>query len=190
MAVAHLAAAGEPYSDMHPDADRVAALCGRATRTSSAGRLFDAVAAIAGVSMSSAFEGQAAMLLEALARGVEPEPAYPFELAGEDIVVAPMIRAIARDARNHVAPARIARRFHTTLVELIGHACAQLAHGEGLRDVVLSGGVFQNAILASEVPARLRSLGLIPHVHRRMPPNDGGLAFGQLAVAAAREGIA
>jgi len=188
VAVAHLAAAGESYADMHPDADRVAALLGRATRTSSAGRLFDAVAAIAGVAMSSAYEGQAAMQLEALARRVDPEGAYPFELSGEELVITPMIRAIAKDARKHVAKERIARRFHTTLVELIAHSCSQLARGEGLRDVVLSGGVFQNAILATEVPARLRAVGLVPHVHRRMPPNDGGLAFGQLAVAAAREG--
>jgi len=189
MAVAHLAAAGEAYADIHPDADKVAALLPRATRTSSAGRLFDAVAVLAGIVMGSQYEGQAAMMLEALARGAEPEPAYPFELAGDELVVAPMIRAIVRDARKHVAPARIARRFHTTLVEMIGNACAQLARGEGLRDVVLSGGVFQNAILATEVPAKLRALGLVPHVHRRMPPNDGGLAFGQLAVAAAREGV-
>ena len=86
----------------------------------------------------------------------------------------------------HVAPARIARRFHTTIVELAANACAQIARGEGLRDVVLSGGVFQNAILANELPTRLRALGLVPHVQRRVPPNDGGLAFGQLAVAAAR----
>lgn len=189
MAVAHLAAAGESYADVHPDADRAAALLGRATRTSSAGRLFDAVAAIAGVASSSGYDGQAAMQLEALARRAEPEAAYPFELNGEELVIAPMIRAIAKDVRKHVAKERIARRFHSTLVELIAHACSQLARGEGLRDVVLSGGCFQNMILATEVPARLRAVGLVPHVHRRMPPNDGGLAFGQLAVAAAREGV-
>jgi hydrogenase maturation protein HypF len=189
MAVAHLAAAGEAYSDIHPDAEKVGTLLGRSPQTSSAGRLFDAVAVIAGVAMSSAFEGQPAMLLEAAARGAGPEPAYPFELAGDELIVTPMIRAIVKDARMHAGQARIARRFHTTLVEMIAHACAQLARGEGLRDVVLSGGVFQNAILAAEVPARLRAMGLVPHVHRRMPPNDGGLAFGQLAVAAAREGV-
>lgn len=189
MAVSHLAAAGEPYADVHPDAERAAASLVRATQTSSAGRLIDAVTVIAGLAVSGAFPGHAGMLLEAAARGTAPEPAYPFELSNDEMVVAPMIRAIARDARMHVAPSRIARRFHTTLVEMIAHACAQLARGEGLRDVVLSGGVFQNAILATEVPARLRSMGLVPHVHRRMPTNDGGLAFGQLAVAAAREGL-
>jgi hydrogenase maturation protein HypF len=144
MAVAHLAAAGAPFSDVHADADNVASQLGRAAQTSSAGRLFDAVAVIAGVAMSSAFEGQPAMLLEAAARGAGAEPAYPFELAGDQLIVAPMIRAIVKDARMHAGQSRIARRFHTTLVEMIAHACAQLARGEGLRDVVLSGGVFQN----------------------------------------------
>jgi hydrogenase maturation protein HypF len=186
MAVSHLAAAGEPYADIAPDAERVAATLGRAVRTSSVGRLFDAVAALVGVAAHSVVEGQAAMQLEALARGTEPEGAYPFELAADELVVAPMIRAIVRDVRMHVAPARIARRFHTTIVELAANACAQIARGEGLRDVVLSGGVLQNAVLANELPVRLRALGLVPHVHRRVPPNDGGLAFGQLVVAAAR----
>jgi hydrogenase maturation protein HypF len=186
MAVSHLAAAGEPYADFAPDAERVAATLGRAMRTSSMGRLFDAVAALIGIATHSVFEGQAAMQLEALARTAGPEAAYPFELAADELVVAPMIRAISRDVRMHVAPARIARRFHTTVVELAANACAQIARGEGLRDVVLSGGVFQNAILGNELPARLRALGLVPHVQRRVPPNDGGLAFGQLAVAAAR----
>jgi hydrogenase maturation protein HypF len=187
MAVAYLVAAGEPYADVHPDAERVAGLVGRATQTSSIGRLFDAVAAIAGVVMNSTFEGQPAMLLETLARSVPAEPPYPFELSGDELVVVPMIRAIVRDVSRAVSPARIARRFHTTLVELTAHACAQLARGEGLRDVVLSGGVFQNVLLATELPARLRALGLVPHLQRRLPPGDGGLAFGQLAVAAARD---
>lgn len=189
MAIAHLSAAGESYDFVAPDgadAGRIAALCGRAQRTASVGRLLDAVAAIAGISSSSSFEGQAAMQLESLARTVAAEPAYPFELAGDELIVAPMIRAIARDAHKAVAPARIARRVYTTLVELAANACAQLARGEGLRDVVLSGGVFGSAILANELPARLRALGLVPHLQRRVPPNDGGLAFGQLAVAAAR----
>lgn len=191
MAIAHLCAAGESYDFVAPegaDADRIAALCGRAQRTASVGRLLDAVAAIAGIASSSSFEGQAAMQLESLARTVAAEPAYPFELAGDELIVAPMIRAIVRDVRKAVAPARIARRVYTTLVELAANACAQLARGEGLRDVVLSGGVFGSALLASELPARLRALGLVPHLQRRVPPNDGGLAFGQLAVAAARGG--
>jgi hydrogenase maturation protein HypF len=170
--VSHLAAAGEPYADVAPDAERVAATLGRAVRTSSMGRLFDAVAALIGIATHSVFEGQAAMQLEALARGAEPESAYPFELAADELVVAPMIRAIARDVRMHVSPARIARRFHTTVVELAANACAQIARGEGLRDVLLSGGCFQNAILANELPARLRVLGLVPHVQRRVPPNE------------------
>ena len=183
MAVAHLVAADEPYDMIdEPRAAAVAALSGAlAPPTSSIGRLFDAVAAITGIARHAAYEGHAAMLLEAAARSVAPDSCYPLELA-------PMIRAVAGDVRRGVARAVIARRFHSTVIELAAHAAEQVARAERVRDVVLSGGVFQNAILAEELPRRLAHAGLRPHVHRRVPPNDGGLALGQLAVAAARGG--
>jgi len=125
------------------------------------------------------------MQLEAHARRVRDAAIYPFELAGDALVVAPMIAAIVRDRAADERRAVIARRFHSTLVELVARACLRVSRAEGIADVVLSGGVFQNAILAAEVPARLAELGLVPHVHRRVPPNDGGLALGQLAIASA-----
>ena len=199
MAIAHLWAAGEPVDGP------IAAMCARpnlAPRTSSMGRLFDAVAAISGIqpqrhgghgapdlgglraSVVSLFEGEAAMRLEALARRGDPTELYPFEISDDEMIVAPAIRAIAADAADGVPAATIARRFHTTVVELATAACMRVARQERVTNVVLSGGVFQNAILAAELPRRLASVGLTPHVHRRVPPNDGGLAFGQLAAIA------
>jgi hypothetical protein len=107
---------------------------------------------------------------------------------GADILdTLPIIHAVVRDRARGVSPAVIARRFHNTLVELAARACVELARREGVRDVVLSGGVFANSILANELPARLRAFGLVPHLPRRVPPNDGGLSFGQLAAIAATD---
>jgi hydrogenase maturation protein HypF len=172
--------------------------------TSSAGRLFDAVASLAGLRDRVSHEGQAAMELEWRATGVAPDGVYPFE-PGDDfsnrslcgrignsssdaplvIDTRPLIRAVATDVRRGVTPEKIARRFHSTMVEMIAVVCARLRGDGGPNDVVLSGGVFMNALLSSEVAARLTSDGFRVHRHRLVPANDGGLALGQLAVAAA-----
>ena len=78
----------------------------------------------------------------------------------------------------------IARRFHSTLVEIVAQVCRRLRQQTGLEVVVLSGGVFQNALLTTEVIARLERDGFRVYRHRRVPPGDGGLSLGQLAVAA------
>jgi hydrogenase maturation protein HypF len=159
--------------------------------TSSAGRLFDAVAALAGVCERAGYEGQAAMMLESLALGVRAAGAYPFELAtGSDALVIdsrPLIQAVAADVRKGIAPAIIARRFHTTMVEVIVAVCERIRAMEGVDRVVLSGGVFVNAILSGEASDALRRAGFHPYQHVSMPPNDGGLCLGQLAIAAARD---
>jgi hydrogenase maturation protein HypF len=161
--------------------------------TSSAGRLFDAVAALAGVRDRVSHEGQAAVELEGLATGVAPDRAYPFELcppqdADGPLVIdtRPLIRAVAEEAMEGTEAGRIARRFHSTLVEMIAAVCGRLREATGLEAVVLSGGVFLNALLTREVGVRLRGEGFCVHRHRLVPPNDGGLSLGQLAVAAAR----
>jgi hydrogenase maturation protein HypF len=156
--------------------------------TSSMGRLFDAVAALAGLRDRVSYEGQAAMELEWLATGQPPAGAYPFELtAGEPVQIdtRPLIRAVAADVGRGEVAARIARRFHTTLVELIATVCGQLRQATGLTTVVLSGGVFLNALLTAEVEARLGEEGFRVYRHHLVPPNDGGLSLGQLAIAAA-----
>jgi hydrogenase maturation protein HypF len=160
--------------------------------TTSAGRLFDAVAALAGVRRRVSYEGQAAIELEWLATGVEPDGIYPFEVqagtSGSTLVLdtRPMIAEIAEDLRRGVSLSAIARRFHSTLVEAIARLCGSLRAETGLDAVALSGGVFLNALLSAEAAARLEGDGFRVYRHRRVPPNDGGLCLGQLAVAAAR----
>ena len=99
----------------------------------------------------------------------------------------PLIRAVARDAGDGVAASTIARRLHSTLVEIVMATCQRLRDTTGIDGVVLSGGVFQNALLTAEVPERLAGAGFRPYRHRIVPPNDGGLCLGQLAVAAAHD---
>ncbi len=164
--------------------------------TSSGGRLFDAVAAIAGVRDRVSFEGQAAMELEWLAASIPADGSYPFDVgfsAADDesgstqiVDTRPLIRAAAGDAVKGAPAALIARRFHTTLVEVIASVCSRLRSDSGIGDVVLSGGVFLNAILTHEVTERLAIEGFRAFRHRLVPPGDGGLSLGQLAVAAAK----
>jgi hydrogenase maturation protein HypF len=157
--------------------------------TSSIGRLFDAVAAIAGVLDVASYEGEAGLRLESLARRSNGRDTYPIVLAGTRPCVvecAPIICAIADDVRRGVSPELIACRFHGTLIELVVQTCGRLREQYGLERVVLSGGVFANAILSSELPRRLRDAGFTAFTHRAVPPNDGGLCLGQLAVAAHR----
>jgi hydrogenase maturation protein HypF len=165
--------------------------------TSSAGRLFDAVASLAGVRDRVSYEGQAAVELEALASPVALAGSYPFAIelrqvegSGESqllIDTRPLIAAIAEEANRQVDAALISRRFHSTLVEVIAQVCSQLREATGLGAVVLSGGVFLNTLLTSEVTSRLRKEGFRAFRHRLVPPNDGGLSLGQLAIAAARQ---
>jgi hydrogenase maturation protein HypF len=100
----------------------------------------------------------------------------------------PIIRAVAQDARQGTDARLIARRFHSTLVEVIATVCDRLRRATGLDAVVLSGGVFMNALLTGEVRARLQREEFRVFCHRLVPPNDGGLSLGQLAIAAQQTG--
>jgi hydrogenase maturation protein HypF len=161
--------------------------------TSSMGRLFDAVAAVAGVRYHVSYEGQAAIELEWLATEAGPNGTYPVEVSQAPgpadcpflIDTRPLIRAVAADAGNQVETKVIARRFHTAMVDLIAAVCGRIRQATGLGVVVLSGGVFLNALLTREVSCRLAGEGFQVYRHRLVPPNDGGLSLGQLAVAAA-----
>jgi hydrogenase maturation protein HypF len=161
--------------------------------TSSVGRLFDAVSALAGVRDRVSYEGQAAVELEWLATEAAPDGVYPFDLdcvsENEEtplvVDTRPLIEAVADEANKGVDAALIARRFHTTVVEMIVAVCRRLRQSTGLAAVVLSGGVFLNALLTQEASARLAEEGFRVYRHRLVPPNDGGLSLGQLAVAAA-----
>jgi len=143
--------------------------------TTSAGRLFDAVASIAGVADESRFEGQAAMLLE---RQIDEatDDAYPL-IDGD---WAPMIEAVRRDVARGAGASCIAARFHNALANWI----VSVAEQAGVPLVALSGGVFQNGYLVERTAAVLEARGFQVHTHQRVPPNDGGIALGQAVIAA------
>ncbi|MFB6950654.1 carbamoyltransferase HypF [Streptomyces niveus] len=162
--------------------------------TSSMGRLFDAVASLAGVRHEVAYEAEAAIALEGLARSASGETSgtpYDFGvLAGRDIgepVVAdaaPVIRAVVADVRAGVPPELIAARFHAAVAALTVDLAELFRHRTGLGVVALGGGVFQNAVLLEETQRALREKDFTVLRPRLLPPNDGGIALGQLLVAA------
>ncbi len=157
--------------------------------TSSLGRLFDAVAALCGLRHEAAFEGQAAMALEAAAR--DTDDGYPFgwESGGDRVIdTGGIIRGVVRDLRGGVPTAEISGRFHTTLVRLFTELSVRLADRTGVKTVALSGGVFQNRLLLTGLSRTLRRAGITVLRHRQVPANDGGICLGQAAIAAARFG--
>lgn len=165
--------------------------------TSSCGRLFDAVSALAGLRSVVSYEGQAAMELEActdlqaLQRGESyPLTITPFDAAGMTwIDTGSLWPALLQDAAQGLGTDRMSARFHNGLADAIAAMVQHLArhHGNLWRDrIALSGGVFQNAILLDAIVNRLQAKGLTIHSHAHVPSNDGGLSLGQALVAAAR----
>ncbi|MGI8956597.1 MAG: carbamoyltransferase HypF [Chthoniobacterales bacterium] len=149
--------------------------------TSSAGRLFDGVAALAGLRSRSNFEGQAAMELEFAVDGGNEE-SYPFILRETMPLVIewePAIRALLKDRREKIGPGLIAARFHNMLVDAI---LAVARHFDRTR-IALSGGCFQNRYLTERAIDQLRTAGYQPYWPQRVPPNDGGIALGQVWAA-------
>lgn len=153
--------------------------------TTSAGRLFDAVAALCGIRAGVNYEGQAAIELEAACEPDE-EGVYPLPVGGAPLVLdpRPMILRIAEELRSGIAVGAVAARFHNTVAQATTEACA-LAASAGAT-VVVSGGVFQNRRLLERTAARLELAGFRVLTPERLPPNDGGIAYGQAVVAAAR----
>lgn len=157
-------------------------------QATSAGRLFDAVAALIGLQQHVSFEGQAAMALEAIAEARVTE-AYPMVItpaAQEHAPLVldwqPIIQALLEDLQRGVAMGCMAARFHNAMVAAI----VTIVQHIGVPLVVLTGGCFQNRWLTERVTRRLRTLGYEVLLHRQVPPNDGGLSLGQVAVAAAQ----
>ena len=150
--------------------------------TSSAGRLFDAVASLLDIRQTVAFEGQAAMELEFVVEGAETMAAYPFDITESGVIDwGQMVRAILEDRSNNSTVGTIARRFHDTLAEII----VATARRPGEQTVVLSGGCFQNAYLLEQTVTRLRAAGFYVYWPERIPTNDGGIALGQILAAVA-----
>jgi hydrogenase maturation protein HypF len=164
-----------------------------AVPTSSMGRLFDAVSSLAGVRHVVDYEAQAAIELEGLARGVPADGAYAFGLRdgadGADGAVvadpAPVVRAVVEQWRDGVAPAVIAARFHAAVAVLVGELAERVRAATGLGVVCLGGGVFGNALLLAAARDVLADKGFTVLAAERVPANDGGIALGQLVVAAA-----
>jgi hydrogenase maturation protein HypF len=157
--------------------------------TSSAGRLFDAAAAILGVRDAINYEGQAAVELEQLAdpgetgaypAGIETGP--PFRARGGDL-----LHGIIEDLAAGIVPEVIAARFHQGVAALIEAGCLLARERHGLGTVALSGGVFQNQLLLRAAVSRLQARGFRVLVHSRVPCNDGGISLGQAVVAGARD---
>jgi hydrogenase maturation protein HypF len=156
---------------------------------SSLGRLFDAAAAILGVRHESAYEGQAAMELEALAgrRGAQPFP-FPAVEGLDGVWVLdplPLLVALGERRTAGVGIHELAARFHESVAAATDELAARLAGHTGLRTVALGGGCFQNARLLISLRARLEARGLRVLVPQRLSPNDGAVSYGQAAVAAA-----
>jgi hydrogenase maturation protein HypF len=161
-------------------------------QTSSSGRLFDAAASLLGVRHRVSFEGQAAMELEWLASESNDEKFYPYEISSSDPLVIdcrPLVSAIQREIRKKTELSVIARRFHVTLAEIISRVCVLVRQKSSVEKVVLSGGVFMNAILLSEARKRLEENAFHVFTHRLVPANDGGLSLGQMAIAAYRSRV-
>ncbi|GAA2251796.1 MULTISPECIES: carbamoyltransferase HypF [Kitasatospora] len=205
MALAHLHAAGLPWSAELPCVavcpERELLLLKRqldrnlnCVPTSSMGRLFDAVSSLAGVCHRSGYEAQAAMELEAAAASVnEVGEGYGFELTAGDAESGaadwvadprPVLAAAVADLRAGVGPEVIGLRFHRAVAGLVHALCVRARRSHALETVALSGGVFANTLLLTDCATALRRDGFTVLVHRQVPPNDGGLALGQLMVAA------
>lgn len=154
--------------------------------TSSAGRLFDAVASLVGLRHRNHFEGQAAMMLEWAIDTAALDESYPYSIieSTEPFIFdwEGTIRAIIADIDHSVPVGTIATRFHNALADV----AVAMAERIGEKTVVLTGGCFQNRYLLERTVTRLRETGFTPYWHKRIPSNDGGIAAGQLA-AAARE---
>jgi hydrogenase maturation protein HypF len=162
--------------------------------TSSAGRIFDAVASISGLRQSIRFEGQAAMETEFAIGALSAEESYPFAVAGRESTSSgredqdpetrssmivdwePMIHAVIGDMEKGNPIAQISIKFHNTLAEIIVAVAKRVAESR----VVLTGGCFQNKYLMERSVRKLEEAGFMPYWHQRIPPNDGGIAPGQI----------
>lgn len=163
--------------------------------TSSVGRLFDAAAFLAGAARRNSFDGQAGMALEALAEAARQPAALPeIELSGQgdgpfQLHAAPLLCCLSEARQAGGDPAELALGFHVALASAVLAGCERIRYRDGLDRVALSGGVFQNRLLAELVYTRLSAKGFKVFVHRLVPPNDGGICLGQAAVAARRSGL-
>jgi hydrogenase maturation protein HypF len=203
IALAHLHAAGLAWDPrlpaVHALTESERTLLGGMLRTgascvptTSMGRLFDAVSSLAGVCQFSGYEGQAAIELEGLLPMVADLPSdtdYRFavdtpEVGPWTVDPAPMLAAAVHDVLAGVPAPAVSLRFHQAVAGLVGALARAVRDRDGVQTVGLTGGVFQNAVMTTLCRRVLHQAGFTVLVHRRVPPNDGGLALGQAIVAA------
>ena len=155
--------------------------------TSSFGRLFDAVSALLGIRTVIEYDAQAAIELEMIAyRQRADSVVYPFSVPEQggvrQIRIGDMLQAILRDIRNNITPSRISARFHNTVARMIFSECSYLSGQTGIRQVVLSGGVFQNRMLLRKTISLLQAGAFQVVTHHQVPCNDGGISLGQAMI--------
>jgi hydrogenase maturation protein HypF len=172
------------FSTRYRDATQLVAANLRCFKTTSMGRLFDAAAALLGFTRDVTFEGQAAMWLERLARQASSTDAYPFPYANGQIDFRPLLDAIIRDRLRGRRESEIARAFQRGIANGVRDAVIALSTANGTDTVVLSGGVFQNELLLSDLKDLLEPAGLRIWTNHVVPANDGGISLGQAALAA------
>jgi hydrogenase maturation protein HypF len=156
--------------------------------TSSAGRLFDAVSALAGVRGEIDYEAQAAIELEMLAPDKVPESeSYPFAIVEHEgmrvVRLGGLLSAVVQDVRNQTPASLISLKFHNTMAQIITKVCKLIAKDTGIKQVALSGGVFQNRLLLKLATAALQKEGFDVLTHHLVPCNDGGISLGQAVIA-------
>ena len=147
--------------------------------TSSVGRLFDAVSSLLGICDRTNYEGQAAMMLE-FTGDLKENGSYPFDIKESDKLIIdwqPFIISMINDLRKDINSSVISAKFHNTLAKVI----LEVAKKSGMKKVILSGGCFQNALLTERTISLLQENNYKVYWHQRIPPNDGGIALGQIA---------
>jgi hydrogenase maturation protein HypF len=158
--------------------------------TSSMGRLFDAISALMGIRGEIDYEGQAAVELEMIAYNenyADDNESYPYSIMENKGIrimkVGDLLSAIVEELHQDVSKARISVRFHNTVAQMINSMCQLVASETGIKEVALSGGVFQNRLLLNKTVSRLEKNGFQVFTHKQVPCNDGGISLGQAVIA-------
>jgi hydrogenase maturation protein HypF len=172
------------FSSRYQDAAQLIRRGIRTFSTTSAGRLFDAAAALLGFVRESTFEGQAAIWLEQLARGASDLGAYPFPVTDEGLDFRPLLNAVVRDRLRGRAISEIARSFERAVAAGLVQVVVELCNRHAIDTAVLSGGVFQNELLLEDIRSLIEPHRLVIWTNHVVPPNDGGISLGQAALAA------
>ena len=156
--------------------------------TSSAGRLFDAVSALIGICPLASYHAEPPMRLDSVAVSDSKE-FYPFNFDKDSISFKPTFMEILNDFSKQVEVGVISTQFHNTIVQAILKVVSEISGKSGLKKIALSGGSFQNKILLTKAESKLQEAGFEVFSHTLVPSNDGGIALGQLAIAAKRNSL-